>query len=549
MTDSMQQMALDTLGAYFGYTSFRPGQDRMVDAILAGRDALGVMPTGAGKSICYQVPALMLPGITFVVSPLLSLMEDQTRALLAAGARPSYLNSSLTPAQQNTVLKRAREGRYQLMYVAPERLLEPRFLAFAQEAASEGGIGVPLVAIDEAHCVSQWGQDFRPAYLQIREFIDSLPQRPIVAAFTATATERVRADIQQMLGLQNPATVVTGFDRKNLYFGCEEMGDKAKTAWVRDYVIAHSSESGIVYCSTRKTVDALAGELAEALGPSGIRVGRYHAGMGNDARRQSQRAFIDDDIQVMVATNAFGMGIDKPNVRYVIHNNVPESIEAYYQEAGRAGRDGDPASCHLLWNGNDFRMRRFLIDRGDAADEALDAVAGLTADNTVTEPVVEAQPEPVVAAEPVAETQPAATTQHTTTTETTVNPDDVSDEILAADIIDPTDAQASDFPFEVGEIAQVYNVNGELETTTTITAEDGTEMVLVDVNGDQMFDVARDAYGNEVELGVVSTVSDMEMLHAQQQGDTTGYLAASDTDPMPDDNSFEADIIDPTTLG
>ena len=289
MTDSMQQMALDTLGAYFGYTSFRPGQDRMVDAILAGRDALGVMPTGAGKSICYQVPALMLLGITFVVSPLLSLMEDQTRALLAAGARPSYLNSSLTPAQQNTVLKRAREGRYQLMYVAPERLLEPRFLAFAREAAADGGIGVPLVAIDEAHCVSQWGQDFRPAYLQIREFIDSLPQRPIVAAFTATATERVRADIQQMLGLQNPATVVTGFDRKNLYFGCEEMGDKAKAAWVRDYVIAHSSESGIVYCSTRKTVDALAGELAEALGPSGIHVGRYHAGMGNEARRQSQR--------------------------------------------------------------------------------------------------------------------------------------------------------------------------------------------------------------------------------------------------------------------
>ena len=355
MTDSMQQMALDTLGAYFGYTSFRPGQDRMVDAILAGRDALGVMPTGAGKSICYQVPALMLPGITFVVSPLLSLMEDQTRALLAAGARPSYLNSSLTPAQQNTVLKRAREGRYQLMYVAPERLLEPRFLAFAQEAAADGGIGVPLVAIDEAHCVSQWGQDFRPAYLQIREFIDSLPQRPIVAAFTATATERVRADIQQMLGLRDPATVVTGFDRKNLYFGCEEMGDKAKAAWVRDYVIAHSSESGIVYCSTRKTVDALAGELVEALGPSGIRVGRYHAGMGNDARRQSQRAFIDDDIQVMVATNAFGMGIDKPDVRLVVHMDVPDSLEAYFQEAGRGGRDGQVAYGVLLTDGEDAK--------------------------------------------------------------------------------------------------------------------------------------------------------------------------------------------------
>ena len=373
MTDSMQQMALDTLGAYFGYTSFRPGQDRMVDAILAGRDALGVMPTGAGKSICYQVPALMLPGITFVVSPLLSLMEDQTRALLAAGARPSYLNSSLTPAQQNTVLKRAREGRYQLMYVAPERLLEPRFLAFAQEAAADGGIGVPLVAIDEAHCVSQWGQDFRPAYLQIREFIDSLPQRPIVAAFTATATERVRADIQQMLGLQNPATVVTGFDRKNLYFGCEEMGDKAKTAWVRDYVIAHSSESGIVYCSTRKTVDALAAELAEALGPSGIRVGRYHAGMGNDARRQSQRAFIDDDIQVMVATNAFGMGIDKPNVRFVIHYNMPKDLESYYQEAGRAGRDGEPARCTLLYSGTDVRTIRFFIDKEMEADNGLPA--------------------------------------------------------------------------------------------------------------------------------------------------------------------------------
>lgn len=363
--------ALDTLKRYFGYSSFRPGQERMVSAILSGCDALGVMPTGAGKSICYQVPALMLPGLTLVVSPLVSLMADQVRALKAAGARPSYLNSTLTPAQQNTVLKRASEGWYQIMYVAPERLADPRFLAFARAAAGPGGIGIPLVAVDEAHCVSQWGQDFRPSYLEIASFVVALPQRPVLAAFTATATERVRADISTMLGLRAPQTVTTGFDRPNLYFEVQELGDKAKVAWVRDYVRSHAQESGIVYCATRKKVDELAQDLMHELAPLGVRVGHYHAGLSTEERRVNQEGFITDAIPVIVATNAFGMGIDKPNVRYVIHLNAPESIEAYYQEAGRAGRDGDPAGCVLLWNGADFNLRRRLIDR-DPGDVELD---------------------------------------------------------------------------------------------------------------------------------------------------------------------------------
>lgn len=363
--------ALDTLKRYFGYSSFRPGQERMVSAILSGCDALSVMPTGAGKSICYQVPALMLPGLTLVVSPLVSLMADQVRALKAAGARPSYLNSTLTPAQQNTVLKRASEGWYQIMYVAPERLADPRFLAFARAAAGPGGIGIPLVAVDEAHCVSQWGQDFRPSYLEIASFVAALPQRPVLAAFTATATERVRADISTMLGLRAPQTVTTGFDRPNLYFEVQELGDKAKVAWVRDYVRSHAQESGIVYCATRKKVDELAQDLMHELAPLGVRVGHYHAGLSTEERRVNQEGFITDAIPVIVATNAFGMGIDKPNVRYVIHLNAPESIEAYYQEAGRAGRDGDPAGCVLLWNGADFNLRRRLIDR-DPGDVELD---------------------------------------------------------------------------------------------------------------------------------------------------------------------------------
>ena len=351
--------ARKALKDHFGYDAFRPGQQGVVEAVLSGRDALAVMPTGAGKSVCYQVPGIVLDGLTLVVSPLVSLMGDQVRALLDAGVRGAYLNSTLTPGQQATVLRRALAGAYQIMYVAPERLSDPRFLAFAREAA------LPLVAVDEAHCVSQWGQDFRPSYLAIGDFIGQLPKRPAVAAFTATATERVRRDIVRLLDLRDPYEVVTGFDRPNLYFGVERLEPKRKVARIASYALEHPSESGIVYCSTRKDTD----KVHAALVAAGVRATRYHAGMSAADRTESQRAFITDDAPVMVATNAFGMGIDKSNVRYVVHHNMPGSLEAYYQEAGRAGRDGEPSTCLLFWSDGDVSTCRFFIEQESGNEE------------------------------------------------------------------------------------------------------------------------------------------------------------------------------------
>ncbi len=351
--------AREALRAYFGYQDFRPGQEGVIAALLSGRDALAVMPTGAGKSLCYQIPGVVLGGVTLVVSPLVSLMGDQVRALVEAGVRAAYLNSTLTPGQQATVLQRALEGAYQIMYVAPERLSDERFLAFAREAR------IPLVAVDEAHCVSQWGQDFRPSYLGVGDFIAQLPTRPAIAALTATATERVRDDVIRLLGLRDPHRVVTGFDRPNLFFGVERLDAKKKIARIASYALEHASDSGIVYCSTRKDVE----RVQEALVEAGVKATRYHAGLTAAERERNQRTFIADDEPVMVATNAFGMGIDKSNVRYVIHHNMPASIEAYYQEAGRAGRDGEPAECLLFWNDGDIGTCRFFIESESGNEE------------------------------------------------------------------------------------------------------------------------------------------------------------------------------------
>ena len=342
---------LEVLSRYFGYTQFRGAQEELIDAVLSGRDVLGVMPTGGGKSLCYQIPALLLPGITLVISPLISLMQDQVLTLKSVGVPAAYLNSSLSLEQQSLVLHNLRQGRYKILYAAPERLLGEGFLAMARE------VPISLVAVDEAHCISQWGQDFRPSYLKIPEFLQTLPQRPVVSAYTATATPTVRRDIQKCLNLRNPLVKVTGFDRPNLRF--EVRTPDSKRGTLLTLLALRKDKSGIVYCSTRKEVDSVCSFLLD----KHFAAARYHAGLPDELRRKNQEDFLYDRKTVMVATNAFGMGIDKSNVSYVIHYNMPQSMESYYQEAGRAGRDGEPAECILLFGKRDIVTAKFLIEK------------------------------------------------------------------------------------------------------------------------------------------------------------------------------------------
>ena len=344
--------ASQVLKQYFGYDSFRKGQSDIIEAILQGQDALAIMPTGAGKSVCYQVPAMLLSGITIVISPLISLMQDQVKSLNEAGINAAYINSTLSEQQMYKALDYAAQGKYKIIYVAPERLETMSFMTFAQKA------DISMVTIDEAHCISQWGQDFRPSYLKIVDFIDSLPERPVVSAFTATATSEVKTDIECILKLKSPKLVVTGFDRKNLYYSVEHLSGKKKDAYIAAYIKEHMDESGIIYCATRKNVDKLYDEFSSL----GISVTKYHAGLDNETRKQNQDDFIYDRVQVVIATNAFGMGIDKSNVRYVIHYNMPQSMENYYQEAGRAGRDGGESQCILLFSAQDVIIDKFLLD-------------------------------------------------------------------------------------------------------------------------------------------------------------------------------------------
>lgn len=344
---------LSVLKEYFGHDFFREGQDRITDSLLGGRDVLGIMPTGAGKSICYQVPALMFDGITIVVSPLISLMKDQVSTLVQSGVAAAYINSSLTHAQYLKVLQNTESGKYKIIYVAPERLCAPAFLGICRN------LNISMVAVDEAHCVSQWGQDFRPSYLKIPDFIDALNSRPVVGAFTATATGAVRDDIKTLLRLVSPLVVTTGFDRPNLFFSV--MQPKNKSIELMKLIKERKNESGIVYCSTRKAVE----EVCELLQKNGFAATRYHAGLDENERRRNQDDFVYDRATIMVATNAFGMEIDKSNVSFVIHYNMPKNMESYYQEAGRAGRDGRGADCILLYSAKDVRTNQFLINNSE----------------------------------------------------------------------------------------------------------------------------------------------------------------------------------------
>ena len=359
----------EVLKTYFGYGSFREGQEELIDSILEGRDVLGIMPTGAGKSICYQVPALCMEGITLVISPLISLMMDQVKALNQAGVHAAYINSSLSENQIAKALQNARMGQYKIIYVAPERLETDRFLYFALNAR------IDMVTIDEAHCISQWGQDFRPSYLKILQFIDRLPSRPVVSAFTATATTVVKNDIVDILSLHNPKILVTGFDRENLFF--EVRTGKNKDEQLFHYLQNHLDESGIIYCATRKNVE----KVCEYLELRGLPVTRYHAGLSTEERKANQEDFIYDRKPIVVATNAFGMGIDKSNVRYVVHYNMPQSMENYHQEAGRAGRDGMSAECVILYSPQDVHINKFLIENRGENSELTEEQAELVLKN------------------------------------------------------------------------------------------------------------------------------------------------------------------------